>query len=302
MVARSWLVEDPICSDLTIVRRKTGTNFPLSETHARRLRHLWERTGVDWTRAECVAALRTYELTLGAELSKKAGSPIADLALLTGRAVGGAYNKVLNFRSLDARDDRAGLSSVGAQDRQVWKEFYDVESQAIRSAALDAEFLALWKDEENPIATEPSRVLEGEYLDADESVSLSMPAAASTNPDAVGRGWQAHAKTQNALAKHLRSHGIVPRPPSLVTPQFDLVWKHEGSLYVAEVKSTGAGNEEKQLRLGLGQVLRYQYLLGQDVRAVLVAEQQPVDESWIPTCKQAGVILVWPNQFSGLPV
>jgi hypothetical protein len=49
-----------------------------------------------------------------------------------------------------------------------------------------------------------------------------------------------------------------PRPDE---PQYDLAWLAGDTLYVAEVKSLTAANEERQLRLGLGQVLRYTHLL-----------------------------------------
>lgn len=38
-------------------------------------------------------------------------------------------------------------------------------------------------------------------------------------------------------------------------PSFDLAWMTTETVFVVEVKSTTAKNEEKQLRLGLGQVL-----------------------------------------------
>ena len=51
--------------------------------------------------------------------------------------------------------------------------------------------------------------------------------------------------------------------------------------FVAEVKST-MRNEEKQLRLDLGQVLRYANLLdpNRGVVPVLVAERQSSDRTW----------------------
>jgi hypothetical protein len=42
---------------------------------------------------------------------------------------------------------------------------------------------------------------------------------------------------------------------------FDLAWQIGRTLFVAQVKSLTLRNEEKQLRLGLGQVLRYADLL-----------------------------------------
>jgi len=55
-------------------------------------------------------------------------------------------------------------------------------------------------------------------------------------------------------------------------------------------------NEEEQLRLGLGQVLRYHHHLErlghQRVVAVLVPERTPRDASWDDLCGELGVILL----------
>jgi hypothetical protein len=98
----------------------------------------------------------------------------------------------------------------------------------------------------------------------------------------VERGLQGHAETQNALAAALAADRIEPRSPRADESNFDLAWERNGVVYVAEVKSITPQNEERQLRLGLGQVLRYRSLLrtvGHDVRAVLVAENEPQDQS-----------------------
>ncbi|MGP7999753.1 MAG: hypothetical protein ACLPKI_20910 [Streptosporangiaceae bacterium] len=67
-------------------------------------------------------------------------------------------------------------------------------------------------------------------------------------------------------------------------------------MFVAEVKSITDGNEEEQLRLGLGQVLRYRHHLTrlghQYVVAVLVPERTPRDASWNSLCSDLGVMLV----------
>jgi hypothetical protein len=90
--------------------------------------------------------------------------------------------------------------------------------------------------------------------------------------------------------------GIEPLAPAVGDPNFDLAWEHAGTIYVAEVKSTTDRNEERQLRLGLGQVLRYRSMLaarlGRAVRAVLVPERTPSDASWQATCANARVLLV----------
>jgi hypothetical protein len=70
-------------------------------------------------------------------------------------------------------------------------------------------------------------------------------------------------------------------------------------VFVGEVKSLTASNEEKQLRLGLGQVLRYAHQLGPDGDAVpvLIVERRPSDSSWEKLCVRLGVILAWPEVF-----
>jgi hypothetical protein len=69
------------------------------------------------------------------------------------------------------------------------------------------------------------------------------------------------------------------------------------------VKSITTANEERQLRLGLGQVLRYRNLLaarGRKVTAVLVPERVPIDATWKSLCQELGVVLVVPPNFYNL--
>jgi hypothetical protein len=123
------------------------------------------------------------------------------------------------------------------------------------------------------------------------------------DPDKVDRGNRAHTDTQNALADFLRESGIEPLAALNGDAEFDLAWEVGDVIYVAEVKSITTANEEKQLRLGLGQVLRYQHHLragGRHVIAVLVPERQPSDMSWEQTCAGLGVVLTWPGCFERL--
>ena len=96
--------------------------------------------------------------------------------------------------------------------------------------------------------------------------------------------------------------GREPRSPGVGEPNFDLAWTEAGTatVVVAEVKSLTDANEEKQLRLGLGQVLRYRHLLRgshPSVTAVLVIEREPVDVSWAELCRDLDVALCWPGCF-----
>ena len=79
----------------------------------------------------------------------------------------------------------------------------------------------------------------------------------------------------------------------------------ERTVFVAEVKSITAGNEEHQLRLGLGQVLRYRQRLAAlghaRVVAVLVPERQPRDPSWRELCQHLGVVLLSREELKRAP-
>lgn len=81
-------------------------------------------------------------------------------------------------------------------------------------------------------------------------------------------------------------------------PPFDLLLRRSDGLeVVVEAKSTTGVNEEKQLRLALGQVLRYRQFLqsrGGRVEAMVAVEKEP-DESWLELCDQLGVLLAWPS-------
>ena len=118
----------------------------------------------------------------------------------------------------------------------------------------------------------------------------------TVDPALLERGLRGHADTQNELATVLRDAGIEPRSRLPREPNFDLAWEAGGTVFVAEIKSITDDNEEEQLRLGLGQVLRYRHHLQrlghQHVVAVLVPERSPRDESWNGLCQDLGVALL----------
>lgn len=97
----------------------------------------------------------------------------------------------------------------------------------------------------------------------------------------------------------LERAGFSPRRPRSDEPQYDLSWQDGETTWVAEVKSLTQKNEERQLRLALGQVLRYRQLLAaddRDVRAAIVVEHAPGDMSWRQLCEQEGAMLLWPGE------
>jgi len=74
-------------------------------------------------------------------------------------------------------------------------------------------------------------------------------------------------------------------------------------MYVGEVKSLTTRNEERQLGLGLGQVLRHRQAVSKPGRAVvgvLAIERQPSDPTWLTLCRSLDVRLVWPGAWDEL--
>jgi hypothetical protein len=127
----------------------------------------------------------------------------------------------------------------------------------------------------------------------------------SVDPALAERGLRGHTDTQNELASVLSSAGIEPRRGLRPGPDFDLAWQKDGTVFVAEIKSITAENEEYQLRLGLGQVLRYRQRLmalrHDHVVAVLVPEHPLRDPTWRQLCQDLGVMLLCRDEFERAP-
>jgi hypothetical protein len=152
------------------------------------------------------------------------------------------------------------------------------------------------------VAPPPGPVGE-EYRPADENPQVPQVDPFIVDPTIKERGLRGHAVTQNALAEYVRSRDIDPKSPRSGDPNFDLAWENGDRLFVAEVKSLTNVNEERQLRLGVGQVLRYRQVLsryGREVTAVLAVEQRPQDRSWEDLCAQLGIVLVWPENMEAI--
>jgi hypothetical protein len=136
------------------------------------------------------------------------------------------------------------------------------------------------------------------YTEADENVTVAPAEEKPDDPDSSQRGLRAHNRTQNLLATAVEAAGFAPRRKGREEPNFDLAWKDGETVWVAEVKSTTEQNEEQQMRLAIGQVIRYRQLLseaGREARAMIAIENAPFDESWIDLCGREGIALVWPE-------
>lgn len=142
------------------------------------------------------------------------------------------------------------------------------------------------------------------YRTQDESVATKARDDVRIDPDRVDRGLRAHRALQNELAEWARSHGFTPISPARGEPEFDVGWWQDDVFTVVEVKSLGESGlpTVSQLRLGLGQVLDYQFSLiakGYDVRAVLAVEHDP-GQYWTDLCSSQDVIVVWAGALDGL--
>src|SRR5262249_2616615 len=136
-----------------------------------------------------------------------------------------------------------------------------------------------------------------------ESTAVSYADPLPRDPALIERALAEHAATQNDLADHVHSAGLVPLSPAADDPDWDLAFWHGSTFVVAEVKSLNRTNEERQLRLGLGQLLRYRHRLAahhETVRAMLVTDREPVDQSWREVCNGVGVELCWRGSLPAL--
>jgi hypothetical protein len=139
----------------------------------------------------------------------------------------------------------------------------------------------------------------GAYRQASEAApDAPLPASVAGDPDACGAGWIEHNKTQNDIARLVAGQGWAPRSPRGAEPRYDLAWARGQTVWVAEVKSISSQTEERQLRIAIGQLLRYRQKLtagGHEVQAVIVTSRPPADPSWDDLCQREGIILAWPE-------
>lgn len=147
IIRRKWLLEDPVFRDHLILRLPNSTNFTVDGAHLERLSHLWARVHSDWTYEDTVAGLWAFYRTLNGPVSKKPGSPVAIIAMNIGRPISGAYNKVMNFRSIDPSDPRKGFDGVTGLDRMVWSKFFDPVAGKLNGPLLEQEYASLFPED-----------------------------------------------------------------------------------------------------------------------------------------------------------
>jgi hypothetical protein len=141
-----------------------------------------------------------------------------------------------------------------------------------------------------------------DYIPVDEEAAQPDRDPFSVDPSVVERGVRSHAQLQNAVASHVAAKGFKTKKPGQDDPPWDVLWTDDhGVIWFGEVKSLTAKNEERQLRYGLGQLLRYRHRLaklGVESRAVLVVEYKPSDAEWQELCASLDVVVAWPDMFA----
>ena len=118
--------------------------------------------------------------------------------------------------------------------------------------------------------------------------------------DGLTEAVKNHNRIQNELSVLLKQRGREPVSPALA-PAFDLAFlDDDGSVVVVEVKSATPANLEGQLRLGLGQILRYAHQLKAlypVVKPALFIQLEPSND-WKALIKDLGVTLLYETELA----
>lgn len=124
---------------------------------------------------------------------------------------------------------------------------------------------------------------------------LSLPR--TIDPEVVGDARNRHNRTVRAIHQLLRDSGKRPiKPTGWFGEQPDVVWREYPGMHIVEVKGITGLNERQQLRLGLGQVLRYRFISekqGHPTQAWLITDVPPADLTWIEICDSLNVRFWW---------
>ncbi len=129
----------------------------------------------------------------------------------------------------------------------------------------------------------------------------------TTDPAKLERAVASHQRVQDQVAKQAGKAGWAAHRARPVDPDYDLLLARDGTAVVVEVKSLTKDNEDRQMRLGLGQVLMYRHQLAASrppgVRRVLAAiavERRPTNPAWLELCNNVDVALAWSPDLSNV--
>jgi len=131
----------------------------------------------------------------------------------------------------------------------------------------------------------------------------TAPTPLLRNWDALDEATREHQRMERYLADFAGTHGSMPRSATDGEPLYDLAWERNGTIVVAEVKSTTPTNHRQQVRLGVGQVIEYSALLeastGLIVHRVLLISDDPTPDDLL-LADAAGVLIIGPQDLDEL--
>lgn len=73
------------------------------------------------------------------------------MAQRIGRATTGVYNKLMNLRSIDPRDDRKGFEGGSKADQSVWDDYFDSMTSSLDDQRLNEDYNRLWGETERAV-------------------------------------------------------------------------------------------------------------------------------------------------------
>lgn len=124
---------DPVLKDMEFLRHREGTNFRLAEDHASRLNALWHNKDKGWSRDDLVVALQVSRLHPTLIQHGPEGKPIAEAALLLGRALSAVATQARMFIE----------PAMPTALQAVWDEFFDPASGGFSDAKLGTEIVRI---------------------------------------------------------------------------------------------------------------------------------------------------------------
>lgn len=142
ILQREWLLEDPVCRDLLILRQAAGTNYLVNKLQAGRLEALWARYGEDWVQGDGDAmqpidptpqSLSPWDLAIDrirVHRQSRTYMPVAVLAAIQLIEEGGARVDDIPFDYLEARFDELQITFGEGAVGKAWEPFLHLASTA----------------------------------------------------------------------------------------------------------------------------------------------------------------------------
>lgn len=289
-----------------------------------------------WREEEMVLALEVYLRHRGKRLGKtnaeviELSATLRRLGSLSGetpwevfRNATGVEQHLGNFLDLDELATIKGRGQPSALHREIWERYAGKPLALSRRAAEIRSALDGHRrtgtpnpkpgSDEMHDARRPRKKLSREELSSPFEPELEPPPAkpaaqSQMDAEALRRAKATHRSMRLQIVRFFGTHGFTSRNPPTGRSdlRYDLLLVRKTLTLLIEVKSLPpSGDDQDQLRPGLGQILWYRGRWREDCDdpcvAVLFVEREPADAAtWLSVCSSAGVVLTWPERFEVL--